>query len=532
MKRINSLSLLGFICFFCTNGFAQQTISKDNIVVIRDIKPGQTDILDQLTETREKEILQAAVADTYEFLSDAPQLQEIIRGGLHFVVNHTWSPTKKYFGWGPEDDPEYTYPDKNFCNASTPEGTIKINLSQKFMKTLDLGLKLGEKDPDVMDGVKNFYRVIIAHELLHTHQWNTYPVAALSMFPKSCFDNNGLCDQEMIKGTKLKIKYEEEAFAQNRRLTDPDKIIKFANAIKEYEIEHPEEFSDEGQYRLLSSSSKLSPLVNKLMKFANDARNEEKEITGVTKIDYYGEYRPCELIWELMNVVMNGQSPYSKTKVEAILSEWDEYMNNPDHPDESAALLKTFPYLKPVKEGFEKLYNNTVKPNLEVKQLAQNTTPPAVKTHKPAQSASVKPSDKVHCYLAEEVIPKGLSNFETFNPGYKYNYGELCIKRDSNNRFFAIYGSKTLPNRSWQIESAIPIGVKNYKIFPGEILKMEHYVNDVDGSSFAVKDADKSTDGFGYLRVELTGNDAVEGKIRYYSFPDPQMINKVIESRS
>ena len=41
-----------------------------------------------------------------------------------------------------------------------------------------------------------------------------------------------------------------------------------------------------------------------------------------------------------------------------------------------------------------------------------------------------------------------------------------------------------------------------------------------------------STDGFGYLRVELTGNDAVAGKIRYYSFPDPKMISKVLGSRS
>ena len=489
MKRINSLALLSFVCLFCINGFAQQSISKDGIVVIRNINPGQTDAPDQLTEAREREILQAAIADTYNFLSDSPQLQEIVRGGLHFVVNHTWDPiTKKYFGWGPEDDPEYKYPDKNFCNAATPEGTIKINLSQKFMKTLDLGLKLGEEyketDPEIMEGVKSFYRTIIAHELLHTYQWHTYPVAALSMFPESCTTNNGLCDQEMIKGTRLKIKYEEDAFAQNKKIAEPDadKIIKFANAIDKYESEHPEEFNPEnGQYRILSSTSKFSPVVKRLVKLANDAKSDNRALTGTTKISYYGEYRPCELNWELMNIVMSGPAPYDRTKVESIVSEWNEYMNNPDYPDESKALLITFPYLKPVKEGFEKLYNNTIKPNLKVEQLAQNMP---VKTHKLAteqKTVSVS-SSKEQCYLAEEVMPKSLSNFGTFNSGYTYNYGDLCFKQENNNRMFAIYYSKTAPDRSWQIESAIPVGEKNYKIFPGEALKMEHYVNNVNGN--------------------------------------------------
>jgi len=348
MRRFVVLSSIAF----SLSSFAQQPkpLTKEDLVIIRDIKPDQTDLTDQLTLERETELLQAAILDTYSNALPT-NLKEVVESGIQFHVNHTWLPvTKMYLGWAPEDDLEYKYPDVNYCNATTPNGTIKVNFSQKFMKILDLGEKLSTESTAVKEGAQAYYWVTIAHELLHAYQWHTKPVASLSMFPESCKSGNGFCSKEMILGTKEKIKYEEAAFAQSNTIMKPklDQILKFADAVDKYETDHPTDFKKEaGQYRMLSKENGTFGLATRL-RAGVEGSSKATTITGATKVIYFGEYRPCELIWELKDL---DKTPYDEAAIKKLVSEWNVYI----HSNESATVIKTFPYLKDVKDGFEAL---------------------------------------------------------------------------------------------------------------------------------------------------------------------------------
>ena len=109
-------------------------------------------------------LIKEAVVNAYPSLP--PDQQKLIRDGLVFTVYDEAGPISNYAtAFGPEDDPQYRYPDR----ALYPRGTIKVNLCSSFLRLLSARQHWedgAENSPSGSDLDINSYRLAKIH--IHT----------------------------------------------------------------------------------------------------------------------------------------------------------------------------------------------------------------------------------------------------------------------------------------------------------------------------------------------------------------------------
>ena len=132
-----------------------------------------------------------------------------------FLVNHSWPEvTRRYFGFGPEDDPAYDYKKSQYY----PTGTIKVNLTERAYQTIELYFdyivpKYGENSAEAR-GLMALLGMMIFHETMHGWQLHTEPVRDYKRLPPEEFvamlDNRQVAP-DVLYGSVRIVEYEEDA---------------------------------------------------------------------------------------------------------------------------------------------------------------------------------------------------------------------------------------------------------------------------------------------------------------------------------
>lgn len=147
-------------------------------------------------------LLTNVIRDVYPFL-DSDQ-QELVRAGLVFKAVQAMGNAVAY---GPEDDPDYRYPDRTLY----PKGTIKANLAPMFFALVQ---KVYGEGLPLTSSYGGMLVEIIAHEIKHVQQYIANPVFALA-HAEDC--PKGLCDDVKLMATHAKLQYELEATLYGQR---------------------------------------------------------------------------------------------------------------------------------------------------------------------------------------------------------------------------------------------------------------------------------------------------------------------------
>lgn len=165
------------------------------------IVPAAPKINVEAKTAEEKDLIRWLINNVYP---DLEQNQKtLIDNGLFFVMNYDKKIAAAVLAFGPEDDPEYEYPDKNLY----PDGTIKINFTFSMLDSIR-PINSPDIDPRVKKTLRKFLIGVIAHEIKHAEQYMEHPVSALSAF-SDCPE--GICDPQKLKDTRIKMRYEFEA---------------------------------------------------------------------------------------------------------------------------------------------------------------------------------------------------------------------------------------------------------------------------------------------------------------------------------
>ena len=310
---------------------------------------------DSVPAERELQLLRDAVSDTYPLLP--PELQDVARR-ITFMVNHDKKNlTKRYMGWSAEDDPDYRYPDTQFF----PGGTIKANFTEKFIKALDLGTRLGETDPRALAGVRVLWREIVSHELRHAWQYHTGPVRDLASAPEMV--REGLADEALLAETKKKVAYEHAAFATGRsfQVGHREDLLSLADAIEAYASANADLFADGAPYHLAALDA-ANPVVGRYLREDSKDIDLGDRFNDSEKIIYEGQYAPAEIVLRLKKRndvleaaartagALNVDDAIPASRDDSFKAEWKGYM---EAGKLSEAVKDSYPYLR----GVEARYN-------------------------------------------------------------------------------------------------------------------------------------------------------------------------------
>ncbi|MBI4031555.1 MAG: hypothetical protein HY370_07735 [Proteobacteria bacterium] len=330
--------------------------------VICDLNGNHGNDPDRISHERERALLTEALVRAYPRLS--PELQEVA-GKTAFVINHSHAEiTKVYSGWSAEDDAHfYKYPDTKFYNPKKygsdfgPDGTIRVNFTEKFILGLDLGDRLGADSPFIKRGAVDSYgAMLVGHEVEHAYQWHTGPVRSnVSQHPEMVED--GLVDKGLLKDLARKIEYEHEALAVHRQYVEPDPLMAFAEAAKAFEQDHPEMFVAGGRYYLLSVNRPNSFTGRYLAETARTA-DQGGKFDSAGRVIYYGQIEPPRIVHDLKELnddIEAGQiSSTADTdgKIMKLRMEWNSYsLEDPALWQKSKDAL---PYLQQVENRYNR----------------------------------------------------------------------------------------------------------------------------------------------------------------------------------
>lgn len=273
-----------------------------------------------------------------------PENLREIYGKVTFVINHSNPATKIVGGWSAEDDPEYRYPDVNFY----PEGTIKVNFSEKLIQFLQFTywvLELHPENSGMAAGANEFILAYILHELKHAEQYHLKPVRSLSTIRGSCKD--GLCDKNILEETKQKIAYEKEALLLGCN-TFTSEGLAALDKVQDYIDRYPNDFSVLGPFNLLGKDfvryylSSIKPII------------AAQDFAGGAKTMYEGQWVLPELVWKLMELNdrrKNDSFPEYSELVAETVSKWRGYINTGTDYEK---LLNFYPYIRDVEKRFYK----------------------------------------------------------------------------------------------------------------------------------------------------------------------------------
>jgi len=305
---------------------------------------------DRFDHVEEIVLLKRAVSLAYPYLPE--ELQEIAPQ-VFYVVNHrAVGLTKQFMGFSAEDDPEYNYyhgkeaferdprnTGKQFKGDTEfyPEGTIKVNVTEKFIQVLKLCkiLMMQTDDPVLLRGLQAGILALIAHELKHVLQYHTHPVRDLGRFPDLVVD--GLAPLDLLDEARIKIQYELDAADLDRTYLDKESLLAYADAFDSYERAHPNEFEPNGRFSLLSSKLP-KPYKEYYLIQASRVVHLRQQFSKVARISYYSQTIPPEKVHDLIalkmsiqNAIHSGAISQSQVasflgKLGNITKQWNEFM--------------------------------------------------------------------------------------------------------------------------------------------------------------------------------------------------------------
>ncbi|MBI5629308.1 MAG: hypothetical protein HY921_00280 [Elusimicrobia bacterium] len=260
--------------------------SKFKIICELDGKHGSDP--DRLEHRREIALVGKAYEAAFESLP--PHLQETALETVAVINHKNVVYTKSSVaGWSAEDDPEYVYPDRGYF----PNGTIKVNYTEYFVRILELAEKMGRNDPKTAKAFQDSIGEIIAHELLHAWQYHRNPVRDLMSVPGGC--PQGLCDEGLLEETRLKLEYESQAF-ETAKLFDPARRRILADALEKSLKTDPKSVMGP-----LLSEKILGGLKDTLRAMA-DLEDAGKSPMEAYKTLYYGQYIPARNVRALVAI--------------------------------------------------------------------------------------------------------------------------------------------------------------------------------------------------------------------------------------
>ncbi|MDO8664929.1 MAG: hypothetical protein Q7K44_05325 [Candidatus Liptonbacteria bacterium] len=196
MKKPASVFLLLAICFVCS---AQEKQEKFNVGGTPSNAAAVTQILGKVYH-------------------ELPENQKVLIGnGLYFHAQCEEPFASIGGAYGPEDDPDYKYPDKNLY----PTGTIKVNICPYSMDLFSIANKTD--DPVTAFVFEKLSLELFVHEIKHVEQYRENPVVALSKEDDCGKKYATICDPDKLEGTKTKMYYELAALRLGHEL-GPNKI--------------------------------------------------------------------------------------------------------------------------------------------------------------------------------------------------------------------------------------------------------------------------------------------------------------------
>ncbi|MDR0952937.1 MAG: hypothetical protein LBM71_01930, partial [Elusimicrobiota bacterium] len=220
-----------------------------------------------------------------------------------FSVNHYWEGiTKKYMGFGPEDDPLFLHQHSDYF----PKGSIKINFTERSFEFISLYfemLKPDEKNQKAAKGALAFLTRVFAHESLHGWQLKTNPIEDFKRYPPETFlkeleDRN--INPKVVEGTNFSIKYEKDASTMDRVL-----LIKFYDdllALEKFFKENLEEISK--KYPLLDESF-LQYYISSYLEGGVSKDGEDGYVEGFPKLlryTYLGQSATLQMLVEMIEI--------------------------------------------------------------------------------------------------------------------------------------------------------------------------------------------------------------------------------------
>lgn len=311
------------------------------------------------SEKNDKEIIQTVVKDTYDHIS--PELKDVANE-VTFVIDHNLEISQTAMGFSAEDDQNYKYPDKTFYHPYTNRnGTIKIVLTEKFVQACDFLLELiGENQdkPKIIEAAQGFYRSILEHELLHAWHYHTSPVPDLDR-NLNFVASGELTMEDLIQGTRKKVENERAAFFLTMSHAKPGRLETLADATEEFMKNHPEDFSSNGKYSLLSNLYS-SPFVERYLREAGTNVKHyylTKQTSKRWDLIYEGQIRPVEIAEEMKKITKD-KSKLSKKEIKMLESLNAELKSFENEPFWNDVTLKQHPYLSDYVNQAHVIFNN------------------------------------------------------------------------------------------------------------------------------------------------------------------------------
>lgn len=138
-----------------------------------------------------------------------PETKDILAKGVIFQLSRSDLAVKKgaggVWGWGPEDDPDYRFPDTQLY----PRGSIKVTFTPALIEWIDFAERA--QHPRLKRFLMTTLGSTLTHELKHVDQFMTKPVRAFDR--NDLCGEHGECDEDRLRDTMTKmLDYEREAF--------------------------------------------------------------------------------------------------------------------------------------------------------------------------------------------------------------------------------------------------------------------------------------------------------------------------------
>lgn len=301
---------------------------------------------DRIEPSREIKLLAHAYAWVYPQL---PQhLQQTALESVAVINHKNVQLTKTFSGWSAEDDPEYRYPDQKFY----PQGTIKTNYTERFLRMLDWGERAAAINSNVALAVRRYAAAVIAHELIHAWQYHQKPVRDLNSVENSC--PQGLCDEHLIEETKIKVAYEKAAYEAEKPLYFSQDALIIAQTLQNHQDQFPEDFAPGKPFYIFTAAGGKTDWVQRFFKEAESLKIGDA--FAANQLTYEGQYVPAENVRKLVDInelaahycdleVFMALGP----AVENIKTQTEPFFNGSDN---SKALQNAFPYVSSVQERY------------------------------------------------------------------------------------------------------------------------------------------------------------------------------------
>lgn len=315
-----------------------------------------------LAFNEEQELLQNALADVYPLLDKyAPkvicendilncehsQLMKMWKSGndirwaarnLVYYVLHPQKGgeflTQNFSGLSAEDDPFFKFPvpgtESQFFGNK--KGTIRVLLTQRFVKTIELFEYLKQKGApqEVLAGLRSYHRSLLAHEIFHAYRYRFAPLMDFIEFPVDYQHEPKIIVPSHLQNhlpkvsyrlvqfdQEEKIEHERRAFIYYRGFVDAKSSLRAADYIDNLIQSQPHLFEKGGRFEFLSNDMSVS-FTNRYLREEAQYKDHLGFTPGGNKV-YFGQTKPFRIVDELVSMRKELEQNPPANQVEAMI---------------------------------------------------------------------------------------------------------------------------------------------------------------------------------------------------------------------